>query len=109
LELKKEYGDFIANTHQELLLMKAESYRTIVFDCPFHRIGASFDPMGERKVPCAVGPHADCRRCGCILPAFAQILSKRRFMIQAFWGGVQRKLRGRSRRNRGSSSELEAV
>jgi hypothetical protein len=98
LELKKTYGDFIANTHQELALMKSAKFRTIVGDCPFHVIGASFDPLGQQKLPCAVGPEADCTKCGCILPAFAQILSNRRFMVQALWNGILRELRERRRR-----------
>jgi hypothetical protein len=98
LTLKRSYGDFVANTHQELMFMMSENFRTIVGACPFHDIGASFDPMGQRKFPCAVGPQADCSRCGCILPAFAQILSTRRFMIQALWTGFQRELRERRRR-----------
>jgi len=98
LELKRAYGDFIANTHQELLLMRARYYRAIVDDCPFCHIGASFDPMGQRKLPCAVGPEADCSRCGCILPVFARVLSKRRFMIHALWDGIGRELRGTYRR-----------
>jgi hypothetical protein len=97
LQLKKTYGDFIANTHQELTLMRSEHFQAIVSACPFGAIGASFDPMGQRKLPCAVGPRADCSRCGCILPAFAQILSHRRFMLRALWRGVQRELRGRQR------------
>jgi len=98
LAFKRTYGDFIANTRQELMLQKSDNFRAVVNDCPFDRIGASFDPMGRRKLPCAVGPEADCSRCGCILPAFAQILSKRRFMIQAFWDGALRKVRERYRR-----------
>jgi MoaA/NifB/PqqE/SkfB family radical SAM enzyme len=98
LKLKKTYGDFIANSHQELRLMRSKSYRRIVSHCPFHTIGASYDPLGQRKYPCAVGPEADCSRCGCILPAFAQILSHRRFMIQALWNGIHRELRDRRRR-----------
>jgi hypothetical protein len=97
LELKKTYGYFIANTYQELMLMKSENFRGIVDDCPFYRIGASFDPMGRRKLPCAVGPEADCSRCGCILPAFAQILSRRHLMIRALWEGIQRRSGKRSR------------
>ncbi|NIS72204.1 MAG: hypothetical protein GTO12_25735 [Proteobacteria bacterium] len=99
LELKKIYGDFIANTRQELILMKAAKFRAIVDDCPFYHIGASFDPMGRRKLPCAVGPEADCTRCGCILPVFSQILSKRRLMVHALWDGIQKELRGRKRTN----------
>jgi hypothetical protein len=91
LKMKKTYGDFIANTRQELCLMKSENYKAIVKDCPFRRIGGSFDPLGRRKLPCAVGPGADCRRCGCILQAFARILSKRRFMIHALWDGIRLK------------------
>ena len=98
LTFKKTHGDFIANTRQELMLQKSDNFRAIVDNCPFHLIGASFDPMGRMKLPCAVGPEADCSRCGCILPAFAQILSKRRHMIQAFWDGALRKAREKQRR-----------
>lgn len=97
VELKKTYGYFIANTYQELMLMKSENFRGIVDNCPFYRIGASFDPMGRRKFPCAVGPEADCSRCGCILPAFAQILSRRHLMIRALCEGIRRRSGKRSR------------
>ena len=93
LQLKKTYGDFIANTRQELLLMTARRYRTIIEDCPFRYVGASFDPLGRRKLPCAIGPDADCSRCGCILPAFAQILASRRRLVQALWNGAVRQFR----------------
>ncbi len=99
LELKKAYGDFIANTYQELMLMKSKNFRSIISDCPFQRIGASFDPLGRPKHPCAVGSQADCCRCGCILPVFSQILSRRYFMIRSLWEGIRREFRDRGRRN----------
>jgi hypothetical protein len=93
LELKKIYGDFIYNTTLMLELMKSASLQKTLSDCPFSYIGLSLDPMGHIKFPCALGPEADCKRCGCILPVFSLLLWRKGLLIQAFAGGIRRTIR----------------
>lgn len=93
LELKKIYKDFIYNTTLMLKLMKSGSLRKTLSDCPFSYIGLSLDPMGRIKFPCALGPEADCKRCGCILPVFSLLLWRKGLLIQAFAEGIKRKIR----------------
>lgn len=92
LELKKIYGDFIYNNSQILKLMKSRPLQKTLSDCPFSYVGQSLDPMGHMKFPCAPGPKADCKRCGCILPIFSLMLWRRRLLIQAFAGGIKGKI-----------------
>lgn len=93
LELKKTYRDFIYNTVQMLKLMKSQPLQKTLSDCPFSYVGLSLDPMGHIKFPCALGPEADCKRCGCILPVFSLILWRRGLLIQAFAKGIKGKIR----------------
>jgi hypothetical protein len=92
LELKKTYGDFIYNSIQMLELMKSQALQKTLSDCPFTYVGLSLDPMGHIKFPCALGPDADCKRCGCILPVFSLMLWRRRLLIQAFAKGIKGKI-----------------
>ena len=92
LEAKKTYGDYIYNTVHMLELMKSRSLQKTLSDCPFSYVGVSFDPMGNIKFPCALGPEADCRRCGCILPVFSLILWRRGLLIRAFAEGIKREV-----------------
>ena len=84
MSLRKEYGDFIWISDRIYRLMKSDKARQIVENCPFSQIGFSFDPMGEPKVPCQLGPLADCSRCGCILPYFSMLLTHRSLLIPEF-------------------------
>jgi len=93
LNLKKSYGDFICNTTQVLNLMKSVPLKKILSGCPFSHIGLSLDPTGHIKLPCTLGPDADCKRCGCILPVFSSILYQKRLLIKAFAGGIKGKIR----------------
>lgn len=93
LELKKTYGDFIYNTVQILELMKSRPLQKTLTHCPFSYIGLSLDPMGHIKFPCALGPDADCKRCGCILPIFSLILWQRRLLMWAFAEGIKGRMR----------------
>lgn len=95
IELKKSYGDFIYNTFQMLELMKSKSLREMLSSCPFSHFGLSLDPMGQKKFPCALGPEADCERCGCILPVFSLLLWRKRLLIRAFAEGIKRELHER--------------
>ena len=98
LALKKTYGDFIYNTVQMLELMKSKFVRKTLSDCPFSYVGLSLDPMGHKKSPCALGPEADCDRCGCILPIFSLILWRRGLLIKAFAEGIMREIRERRKK-----------
>lgn len=91
--LKRSYGDFVYNSSQMLRLMKSRRLREILSDCPFSRIGLGLDPMGQRKLPCTLGPDSDCSRCGCILPIFSLLLHRRSLLITAFLGGIVREIR----------------
>ena len=93
LNLKKNYGDFIYNTTQMLILMKSHHLKKILSDCPFSDIGLSLDPMGQIKLPCTLGLDADCKRCGCILPVFSFILYRKGTLRKAFAEGIKRKIR----------------
>lgn len=91
LKLKKTYGDFIRISERILRLMKSDRARRITANCPFPRIGFSFDPMGKPKIPCQLGSAADCSRCGCILPFYSEVLSRRGLLISEFVSSVFRK------------------
>lgn len=84
MSLRKEYGDFIWISDRIYRLMKSDKARQITENCPFPQIGFSFDPMGNPKTPCQLGPLADCSRCGCILPYFSMLLTHRRLLIPEF-------------------------
>jgi len=79
--LRKTYGDFIWVSDRLYRLMKSDISYKITQNCPFSKIGFAFDPMGIQKVPCQLGPMADCSRCGCILPFFSLLLAHRRQLI----------------------------
>jgi MoaA/NifB/PqqE/SkfB family radical SAM enzyme len=86
--LKKAYGGFIQVSDRIYRLMRSDRAPQITRNCPFPKIGYSFDPMGRPKVPCQLGPDADCSRCGCILPFYSMILSQRRLLIPEFIASV---------------------
>lgn len=91
LSLRKTYGDFIWISDRIYELMKSGAASKITRDCPFPKIGFSFDPMGRPKVPCQLGPMADCSRCGCILPFFSALLTDRRLLIPEFAVSVMKR------------------
>lgn len=82
--LRKEYGDFIWISDRIYRLMKSDMAPRITAQCPFSEVGFSLDPMGRAKLPCQLGPLADCSRCGCILPFFSTLLTNRRLLIPEF-------------------------
>lgn len=88
LILKKTYGDLIRVSDRIYRLMRSDRAPQITLHCPFPKIGFSFDPMGNPKSPCQLGPMADCSRCGCILPFYSMILSQRRLLIPEFTDSV---------------------
>ncbi|MBW2030174.1 MAG: radical SAM protein [Deltaproteobacteria bacterium] len=91
-QLKKTYGEFIGVSDRIYRLMKSETARKVTQDCPFPMIGFSYDPMGRPKVPCQLGPEADCSRCGCILPFYSMVLTHRRLLIPEFGASVLRRI-----------------
>jgi len=109
IEKKKEYGSFIYNTNLMLKLMKSQNLKKILYRCPFNIIGYSLDPMGNQKLPCTLGPDADCLRCGCILPIFACILSHRAYLVSAFAEGVVREIWERIFNHTSYSNKKEAT
>jgi hypothetical protein len=46
------------------------------------------DKLLSKKLPCTLGPDADCTRCGCMLPVFACILSHKRYLVTSFAEGA---------------------
>jgi MoaA/NifB/PqqE/SkfB family radical SAM enzyme len=92
LSLKKTYGDFIWISSRIYRLMKSDMAPQITANCPFSKIGFSFDPMGNPKIPCQLGPLADCSRCGCVLPFFSALLTRRSLLIPEFADRVSRNL-----------------
>jgi len=88
LDLKKTYGGFIRVSDRIYRLMRSDRAPGITRNCPFPRIGFSFDPMGNPKSPCQLGPMADCSRCGCILPFYSHVLTCRPLLIPEFARGV---------------------
>ncbi|MFH0788320.1 MAG: hypothetical protein V2B13_11990 [Pseudomonadota bacterium] len=88
LALKKSYGAFIRLSERILRMMKSETAGRITSHCPFQKIGLSLDPLGEVKSPCQLGAQADCHRCGCILPFYSAVFTRRRYLIPEFMQGI---------------------
>jgi len=91
---KGEYGDFILNTERALRLMKSDHARSVTDNCPFAAKSFAFDPAGNLKQPCMMGPKADCSRCGCVVPFYLQSLTDRnlvlRDVVMSFVGSIRR-------------------
>ncbi len=68
LHLKKRYKGFLLNSERLLKAMKSSSAKKIVNNCSSPRKVYSIDASGKRKLPCVIGPKADCSRCGCLVP-----------------------------------------
>ncbi len=96
--LRRTYGDFIWNSDRIYRLMKSHLAQKITQNCPFPKIGFSFDPMGIPKLPCQLGPMADCSRCGCILPFYSMLLTHRRLLIPEFAEALFRRCSGSIKR-----------
>lgn len=91
MALRKTYGNFIWISDRIYRLMKSDTASKITRNCPFPKIGFSFDPMGRPKIPCQLGHMADCHRCGCILPFFSMLLTHRSLLIPQFATSVTRR------------------
>ncbi len=77
IRLKREYGDFILNSKLILKLMKSAECSSVTSRCAVSEAIVSFDAGGNRKVPCVMGPTADCGRCGCIVPFAFEAVQRR--------------------------------
>lgn len=98
IALSRRYYDFFYATEKIYRLMKSDVCQKITADCPFRKIGFSYDPMGRDKNPCTLGEKADCSKCGCILPFYSKILTDRKLLLaealpffarKAFYGCVK--------------------
>ena len=90
LALKEKYGRFIYVSDRVYRLMKSGPAQRITNNCPFPKIGFSYDPMGNPKFPCQLGPMADCSRCGCIPPFYSTLLTHRSLLIPEFANSAYR-------------------
>ncbi|MEJ2723550.1 MAG: radical SAM protein [Deltaproteobacteria bacterium] len=84
IALRKRYGRFIWITDRIYRLMKSDVSQRVTRNCPFPKIGFSFDSQGAPKIPCQLGSMADCSRCGCILPFYSAVLTDRRLLFPEF-------------------------
>lgn len=90
---KAEFGDFIINTERSLRLMKSNIAKTVTDNCPFAANSFAFDPAGNLKNPCMMGPKADCSRCGCVVPFYLKSLTDRRLVVGEMMKGMLKTLR----------------
>ncbi len=97
IELKRTtYGDFIGVDERVYDLMRQkERHKAIGDHCVFLRKGFAFDPEGNKKAQCMMGPDADCGRCGCIVPFFLKQTTERKFILKEFWGDFKELFRGK--------------
>jgi MoaA/NifB/PqqE/SkfB family radical SAM enzyme len=82
IESKKVYGDFVVNTGRALRLMKSDRARSVTDSCPFAEKSFALGPDGVAKEPCMLGPKADCRRCGCVVPFYLKSLTDRKLVVR---------------------------
>src|SRR5262245_756250 len=99
------YGNFIGVSDRVLNLMKrGQREKAIGEHCVFLRKGFAFDPLGNKKEKCMMGPDADCDRCGCIVPFYLKQRTERRYILQEVWGDLKKTL---SHRNESTSAHLQ--
>ena len=72
-----------------VLLNLGDFYLLIVYNCIFLKKGHAFDPMGNKKAQCMMGPDADCDRCGCIVPFYLKQRTERKYILQEVWGDLR--------------------
>lgn len=93
LRLKEEkYGDFIGVPSLALKLMKSNTCKEITRNCIFKEVSFCFDPQGQIKKPCMMGPQADCLRCGCVLPFHLWALEDKWLMARELFVSLRRKI-----------------
>ncbi|MBV5338475.1 MAG: radical SAM protein [Deltaproteobacteria bacterium] len=81
IECKKVYGDFVVNSGRALRLMKSDRARSVTDRCPFAEKSFALGPDGIMKEPCMLGPKADCRRCGCVVPFYLKSLTDKKLVV----------------------------
>ncbi len=100
IRLKEEkYGDFIGVPALVLKLMKSDKCKEITRNCIFKKVSFCFDPQGQIKKPCMMGPQADCLRCGCVLPFHLWALEDKWLMTRELFLSLRRKMVKKSRNN----------
>lgn len=100
IRLKEEkYGDFIGVPALVLKLMKSDKCKEITRNCIFKKVSFCFDPQGQVKKPCMMGPQADCLRCGCVLPFHMWALEDKWLMTRELFLSLRRKMVKKSRNN----------
>lgn len=93
IESKKVYGDFVVNTGRALRLMKSDRARSVTDRCPFAEKSFALGPDGVTKKPCMLGPKADCRRCGCVVPFYLKSLTDRKLVVSDVVSAFKTKLK----------------
>lgn len=84
IELKRIYGSFIITPEPAFRMMKSDLAHRVTRSCLFVDRATSFDPKGQVKQKCMLGPKADCDRCGCVVPFYIQSLVDRPFIVQYY-------------------------
>jgi len=74
--LKRKYGNFILNSYPILELMLSKNCKEVTANCPLLSGLFCMDPQGNQKLPCVIGPKADCSKCGCPIPYILSSLHK---------------------------------
>jgi sulfatase maturation enzyme AslB (radical SAM superfamily) len=97
IELKRtRYGNFIGVSERVLnLIRKKERHKAIGDNCIFLQKGHAFDPLGNKKPQCMMGPDADCERCGCIVPFYLKQRTERKYILQEVWGDIKDLFKGK--------------
>jgi len=90
---KGVFGDFILNTERSLRLMKSGRAKAVTDNCPFAEKSFAYDPAGNLKQPCMMGPKADCSRCGCVVPFYLKSLIDRRLIVGEMMKGMLKTVR----------------
>lgn len=80
MQLKKQYGRFMANSVYGLTMQQSDNLRPWVGEahCPTARYSVSVDAQGNVKRPCVLGSSSDnpkgklpnCAACGCHVPTY---------------------------------------
>lgn len=82
LALKKKYPGVINMMDSTLELMKSKNAKRVTDHCEFRRKAFALGPDGKPKGKCMLGDHADCDRCGCVVPFHMATMSSRRLMFK---------------------------
>lgn len=91
LNLKKEYGDFILLTREQIEMFKRKNNKNKVQRCKEKHIKgltASYYSDGSRKELCTLGKYADCERCGSVCSTLPNSISQ----INKEWKTIYSKL-----------------